>query len=48
MSPVLAAMRVAKEVGLGAIRFSLGRTTTWAEIEWVLEALKNQIQQKKS
>jgi cysteine desulfurase len=39
MSPVLKAMGVPDEVGVGAVRFSLGRTTTPAEIETVLEAL---------
>ena len=39
MSPVLRAMGVAPEVGMGAIRFSLGRTTTREEIEAVVEEL---------
>ncbi len=39
LSPVLAAMGVAPEVGMGAIRFSLGRGTTEAEIESVVSAL---------
>jgi cysteine desulfurase len=39
MSPVLKAMCVPDEVGVGAVRFSLGRTTTPAEIETVLEAI---------
>jgi cysteine desulfurase len=39
MSPVLKAMGVPDEVGAGAVRFSLGRTTTPAEIETALEAL---------
>ncbi|MFH1302497.1 MAG: cysteine desulfurase family protein [Planctomycetota bacterium] len=39
ISPVLAAMGVPTAVGLGAVRFSLGRTTTQAEIEQVLEGL---------
>jgi cysteine desulfurase len=33
LSPVLAAMGVSPEVGAGAVRFSLGRMTTRAEIE---------------
>jgi cysteine desulfurase len=41
MSPVLCAMGVKPRVGLGAIRFSLGRTTTEREIEEVTQALKN-------
>ncbi|QDV20573.1 Cysteine desulfurase [Gimesia panareensis] len=39
ISPVLAAMGVSQEIGLGAVRFSLGRTTTQAEIVQVLEGL---------
>ncbi len=39
MSPVLRAMGVAPEIGMGAIRFSLGRTTTREEIEAVVEGL---------
>lgn len=37
LSPVLRAMGVAPEIGGGAIRFSLGRATTEAEIGQVLE-----------
>jgi cysteine desulfurase len=36
LSPVLQAMGVAPKIGMGAIRFSLGRTTTRAEIEAVV------------
>lgn len=39
ISPVLTAMGVPRDVGLGAVRFSLGRQTTRAEIAWVVEAL---------
>lgn len=39
VSPVLRAMGVAPEIGMGAIRFSLGRTTTREEIEAVVEEL---------
>lgn len=39
LSPVLAGMRVAPEVGMGAIRFSLGRGTTREEIDAVAERL---------
>jgi len=39
LSPVLRAMGVAPEIGMGAIRFSLGRTTTRGEIETVVENL---------
>jgi cysteine desulfurase len=40
LSPVLRAMAVTPETGMGAIRFSLGRTTTRAEIEEVVDRLK--------
>ncbi|PJB30695.1 MAG: cysteine desulfurase NifS [Deltaproteobacteria bacterium CG_4_9_14_3_um_filter_65_9] len=40
LSPVLAAMGVPQQEGMGAVRFSLGRTTTWEELEEVLGALK--------
>ncbi len=40
LSPVLKAMRVPAETGMGAIRFSLGRTTTEQEIEVVVRQLK--------
>jgi len=33
LSPVLKAMKIPPQIGMGAIRFSLGRTTTRAEIE---------------
>lgn len=36
LSPVLAAMGVPNRVGMGAVRFSLGRTTTAAEIDGVV------------
>ena len=39
LSPVLAAMGVAPEIGMGAIRFSLGRDTTAAEIDEVVARL---------
>jgi len=39
ISPVLQAMGVSWEVGVGAVRFSLGRTTTSAEIEIVIKRL---------
>jgi len=39
LSPVLEAMRIAPEVGMGAVRFSLGRTTTHDEIDVVIERL---------
>jgi cysteine desulfurase len=39
LSPVLEAMGVSPEVGAGAIRFSLGRTTTARDIDAVVERL---------
>lgn len=43
LSPVLEAMGVTPEVGLGAIRFSLGRGTTMEEIEAVVDKLREVI-----
>lgn len=40
LSPVLKEMKVPEEVGMGAIRFSLGRYTTKDEIDIVLKELK--------
>jgi cysteine desulfurase len=40
LSPVLAAMRVPERIGMGAVRFSLGRETTEAEIEAVIDQLR--------
>lgn len=39
LSPVLAAMGIAEQVGMGAIRFSLGRHTTADEIDTVIAKL---------
>ncbi|HMG33095.1 MAG TPA: cysteine desulfurase family protein [Blastocatellia bacterium] len=39
LSPVLKAMQVPPEIGMGAIRFSLGRTTTREEIEQVVSRI---------
>lgn len=39
-SPVLKAMAVPPAVGIGAIRFSLGRTTTLNEVEYVVDRLR--------
>ena len=36
LSPVLKAMGVLPEIGMGAVRFSLGRTTTRKEVEQVV------------
>jgi cysteine desulfurase len=41
LSPVLAAMGVPEHVGMGAVRFSLGRATTDAEIDAVLARLRD-------
>jgi len=41
LSPVLKAMGIPPEVGMGAIRFSLGRTTTRKEVEKVAQLLKD-------
>lgn len=43
LSPVLKEMAVLEEVGMGAIRFSLGRNTTKDEIDQVLKWLKETI-----
>ena len=43
LSPVLQAMGVPSQIGMGAIRFSLGRTTTAAEIDEVVKQLKGVI-----
>ena len=39
LSPVLQAMGITPEVGMGAIRFSLGRTTTDEEIDVTIDRL---------
>ena len=41
LSPVLKAMGVTPEVGMGAIRFSLGRATTRDEIDAMVDGLTN-------
>jgi len=41
LSPVLRAMNIPPRVGMGAIRFSLGRTTTIEEIERVVQLIKD-------
>ena len=43
LSPVLAAMGVPERVGMGAVRFSLGRTTTEAEIQSVVDQLQTNL-----
>jgi cysteine desulfurase len=42
LSAVLEAMGVPPREGMGAVRFSLGRTTTWEELEAVLVALRRE------
>ena len=44
LSPVLKAMGIAPEVGGGAIRFSLGRATTEAEIDEVLDQVSRRVE----
>ena len=39
LSPVLAARGVPPREGMGAVRFSLGRTTTWPELEALVDQL---------
>lgn len=39
LSPVLKAMGIAPEIGMGAVRFSLGRSTTAEELDEVVELL---------
>src|SRR5262249_55249752 len=43
LSPVLRAMQVAPEVGIGAIRFSLGRRTTREEVDAVADQLADML-----
>ncbi len=43
LSPVLAAMGVPPEEGMGAVRFSLGRSTVWEELEDVLGRLRSNL-----
>jgi cysteine desulfurase len=43
LSPVLKAMGIAPQIGMGAIRFSLGRTTTREDIESVVSMLASAI-----
>jgi cysteine desulfurase len=43
LSPVLKAMGIDSKVGMGAIRFSLGRDTTNDEIDYVLSLLQKRL-----
>jgi cysteine desulfurase len=45
LSPVLEAMGISAEAGMGAVRFSLGRTTTPADIEYVVKRVKETVVQ---
>ncbi|GLS39996.1 cysteine desulfurase [Mesorhizobium tianshanense] len=40
LSPVLTAMGVPEKIGMGAVRFSLGRATTEAEIDTIVDQLR--------
>ena len=48
LSPVLAAMGVPPGEGMGAVRFSLGRATTWEELEEVLDRLRSNLSEDKA
>jgi len=43
LSPVLKSMNISPEIGMGAIRFSLGRTTTREEIEATVSQLSKEV-----
>jgi len=43
LSPVLKAMNIPPEIGMGAIRFSLGRTTKRKEINATVSLLSNAV-----
>jgi cysteine desulfurase len=43
LSPVLKALGISPEVGMGAIRFSLGRTTNSEELDIVMRLLKRSL-----
>jgi cysteine desulfurase len=45
LSPVLKAMNIPLQLGMGAIRFSLGRTTTRDEIELTVALLTKAVPQ---
>ncbi len=47
LSPVLAAMGVPPGQGMGAVRFSLGRSSVWEELAEVLEQLKSNAAKKR-
>jgi cysteine desulfurase len=47
LSPVLKAMSIPPEIGMGAIRFRLGRTTTIEEVDRVVQLLKDALSRSK-
>jgi cysteine desulfurase len=47
LSPVLQAMGVPESIGLGAIRFSLGRNSTLEEVESIADQLSNLVTERK-
>ena len=48
LSPVLKAMAVPEAIGLGAVRFSLGRATTTEELEHVLSLFRTTVLGRKA
>jgi cysteine desulfurase len=48
LSPVLAAMGVPPQVGMGAVRLTLGRPTTEAEIDHVLTLVEESAHRRNS
>ena len=48
LSPVLKAMGVPESIGLGTVRFSLGRWTTTEELDHVLGLFRSRIQKKQT
>ena len=48
LSHVLAAMAVPPEVGMGALRFTVGRSNTMAQIEEAAEAIINRVKTMKA
>jgi cysteine desulfurase len=48
LSPVLKAMGVSESIGLGAVRFSLGRWTTTEDLDQVLGLLRSHVLKRRS
>jgi len=48
LSPVLKTMGVPESIGLGAVRFSLGRGTTREELDNVLLLFRSQVLKRRS